>query len=295
MFQKNYCFVTGSDQILLSNARRGFPGRRGDASEVDFHISPLSFQSFMQLVSAKDKIVDQAKCLNNYLDCGGYLRAINDIYMHGKVTSATIKTYADWLLADFEKLGKSSRTLVETLSAILKCLSSQVTYTSLLDHIQNISKPTLIEYMEILERVSFIKILYAYDHNKKAPSIKKARKIYFRDPFHVHVAQYLVSKELSYSGPILVTESQLVELVVVNEYAHRHPCFYHKGQGEIDLVVIVDSRPKFIEVKWSKQIRPKDLKELQKYEDTMILAKESGHGSYGGIIVKPLVELLGVL
>ena len=35
--------LTGSDMLILSEARMRFPGRRGVADKVDFHLYPLSF------------------------------------------------------------------------------------------------------------------------------------------------------------------------------------------------------------------------------------------------------------
>ena len=41
--------LTGSDLSLMQAARMTFPGRRGKADEVDFHIYSLSFKAFLQL------------------------------------------------------------------------------------------------------------------------------------------------------------------------------------------------------------------------------------------------------
>jgi len=41
--------LTGSDMMILHEARMRFPGRRGRADEVDFHLYPLSFAETVKL------------------------------------------------------------------------------------------------------------------------------------------------------------------------------------------------------------------------------------------------------
>ena len=41
--------LTGSDMLILGEARMRFPGRRGRADEVDFHLYPLSFAETVHL------------------------------------------------------------------------------------------------------------------------------------------------------------------------------------------------------------------------------------------------------
>ncbi len=41
--------MTGSDLALIQDARMRFPGRRGRAGTVDFHLCPLNFREFVCL------------------------------------------------------------------------------------------------------------------------------------------------------------------------------------------------------------------------------------------------------
>jgi len=42
--------------------------------------------------------------------------------------------------------------------------------------------------------------------------------------------------------------------------------FYFKGQGEIDVIWLRDEVCQAVEVKWSRQIRPSDVKALQQFK-----------------------------
>jgi len=107
------CLVlTGSDMLILSEARMRFPGRRGMADEVDFHLHPLSFAETVRLKNILDE-QQQGSLLSNshevsasvvsllftafdeYLRHGGFLTAINDLATHGRILPATLRTYSD--------------------------------------------------------------------------------------------------------------------------------------------------------------------------------------------------------
>ncbi len=288
VFRKNFCIITGSDQILLQQARRGLVGRRGNAERVDFTMRTLSFREFHDLVKSKNYEKRYGELFKDFIICGGYLRAINDFYS-GTVRKATIKTYADWLIGDFEKQRKSIRTLIAILKSLVVCYSSQITFGSLLDHVQNISKPTLIEYIEILERMGVIFILYAYDQNKETGALKKARKIYLTDPFLFSVMNYLLGEHQG-TDKISTSESNIVEGIVVSEFMRRYPSFYLKGKGEIDLVYLKNKKPEYVEIKWGKQLRANDLKEIKRYKSARILAREDNVPVINNIPVKSIVK-----
>jgi predicted AAA+ superfamily ATPase len=95
-FDHGICLLTGSDTLILKEAAMRFPGRRGNSSQTDFHISPLSFYEYVHLLEPENHTQDNEKLstlFNQYLQCGGYLRAINDVAEHSDVLPATLQTY----------------------------------------------------------------------------------------------------------------------------------------------------------------------------------------------------------
>ena len=112
-FSRGICLLTGSDALILKEAAMSFPGRRGNSSQTDFHISPRSFFEYVNLLEPKNKKNDNEKLsvlFNQYLQCGGYLRAINDLAEHGHVLPATLQTYEQWIRGDFLRKGKKKDT-----------------------------------------------------------------------------------------------------------------------------------------------------------------------------------------
>lgn len=88
-----------------------FPGRRGRADQVDFHLHPLTFAETVQIKGltvkemSKETNVDKLyKLFYDYLKHGGYLTAINDMARFGSILPATLRTtlrtYSDWIRGD---------------------------------------------------------------------------------------------------------------------------------------------------------------------------------------------------
>jgi hypothetical protein len=67
-----------------------------------------------------------------------------------------------------------------------------------------------------------------------------------------------------------------------------HPTYYIKAEGEVDIAYVEGNRFKPIEVKWTRQLRPKDLKQILKYRDGRIWARTWNTEEIGGIPVEPL-------
>ena len=104
-FKRGLCLLTGSDTLILKEAAMRFPGRRGQSSKIDFHLYPLSFFEYVELLSQKANISNEKlfKLFKDYLVCGGYLTAINDFDKNGKINESIYLTYEQWIRGDFLK------------------------------------------------------------------------------------------------------------------------------------------------------------------------------------------------
>lgn len=290
-FRRGFCIVTGSDSIILKEAMSRFPGRRGEAEKTDFHLTPLDFREYLELTDPPLLASGNAEKLfepfDAYLQCGGYLRAINNLHQQGTVSPATFATFEQWIRGDFEKRGKSSEQLCQILKALLETLGSQVTFSTLAQRIGEISKPTVIDYCQMLERLDILFDLQAYDQNKRIGFPRKARKFHFWDPFILETVSRWLRRDLHLKQEIDLT-SVKVESVTASTFKRRFPTFYHKGKGEIDVVTLVYKKPVCLEVKWTGQIRSWDLEELQKKKPSFILTKISSPGILSGVQAIPL-------
>jgi predicted AAA+ superfamily ATPase len=276
-FTQGICLLTGSDTLILKEAAMSFPGRRGNANTTDFHIYPLTFSDYVDLVDPGYEKEAIPKLYDNYLQHGGYLRAINDYYGAGNVSEASFQTYEQWIRGDFLKQGKSEEYLLQVLRALFVTGVSQVSYSGLTQKIGLISKETCIDYCRLLQRMDILIELQAFDQNKKSGFPRKARKLHFFDPFIQRTIYQWLTREGIVGEKEL--ESELVEASVASHCHRFAKTYYFKGQGEVDVIFLSEGKVNAVEVKWSEKIRPADLKMLKQFETSWVVSKvlEPGH------------------
>ncbi len=290
-FRKGLCLLTGSDTVILKEAAMRFPGRRGSADQTDFHLYPLSFREYVNLVSKKKKVAGQLQTLFlDYLKCGGYLPAINAIGKNNTISNATFLIYEQWIRGDFIKRGKSEGVLVDVITALLKTGVSQISYSKLTQKIGTVSKDTVIEYCNLLERMDVLLILQAFDQNNKRGFPRKDRKFHFIDPFIHHTLNNWCHREGLISDQEL--ENTLVEAIVASNCNRFGKTFYFKGQGEVDVIQLINNKVVAIEVKWANQVRPNDLRMLKQFPNAKILTKQNISGNAEHIQSLPVYQFL---
>jgi predicted AAA+ superfamily ATPase len=285
--------ITGSDLAMIKEARVRFPGRRGENSQVDFHFFPLSFYEYMQLIAPKNEDYTGEQLNNqfqNYLIHGGYLTAINDFHKNGKIRDAVYNTYSDWIRGDIIKHGKNEHYLKEILLSFSVSCGSQVTWNSLSHHISIDHPSTVQSYAQLLVSMDAIFIQHAIMENKLLPAPKKAKKIYFSDIFVLHSIMQWLNKT-GYKT-IAIPESLLVETASVNHFRRWFATYYIKGvSGEVDIAYVREKKFHPIEIKWTTQIRTQDLKQIGKYQDSLVLTKNQT-GKIGNIKLETLSKYL---
>lgn len=286
------CILTGSDSVVLKEASQRFPGRRGSADRTDFHIHPLSFHEYLSLVApytlndAAANIEELYQQFDMFQQCGGYLKAINDLHTFGEVRKATFLTFEQWIRGDFEKRKKNPDVLLGVLKTIMETSTTQVSYSSLAHKMGSVVKETFIDYMGLLERMDIIFELEAFDQNTMLGFPKKARKIHFCDPFIMEtIARWLVAERRIGQKDLSPIKA---ESIVASECKRRFPSYYLKADGEIDVILVEGRKFTPVEIKWTNQLRPQDLKQLSKYKNSVILTKNSIEGRIGEIKAVPL-------
>ena len=304
--------LTGSDLVIIKEARMRFPGRRGTAVTVDFHLYPLSFLETVKLkkrfsTDALDRLMNPEiktttpsldrlyEEFELYLIHGGFLTAINDMAKHRRIMPATFSTYSDWIRGDVLKRGKQEHYLREVLEAIVKRYGSQVTWNALAHDLSIDHPKTVSDYVALLASMdaAFVQAALVEDKLKAAP--KKARKLMFADPFIFHaVSAWLTPSEDPYSRQVKLIVSdpdwaaRLAEACVVTHYRRYYPTYYIKAEGEVDVAYVDQNRFWPLEVKWTKQLRPKNLKQIAKYPNGRILTRSRQRGHILGIPTEPL-------
>ena len=312
MLENVVLLLSGSDLVIIKEARMRFPGRRGTAGIVDFHLYPLSFFEAVQLkkqfsaetlgrlldpeitptISSLDKLYEE---FDLYLVHGGFLTAINDLARHRRIMTATFATYSDWIRGDVLKRGKQEHYLREILAAIVRRYGSQITWNTLAHDLSIDHPKTVADYIALLASMDAAFIQSALIEDKLTAAPKKARKLMFADPFIFHaVRAWLTPHKDPYSQQVksIVSDpdwaARLAEASVVTHYRRYYPTYNIKAKGEVDVAYIDQDRFLPLEVKWTTQLRPKDLKQIAKYPNGRILTKSRQCGEILGIPTEPL-------
>jgi predicted AAA+ superfamily ATPase len=293
LLRSSACVITGSDKVMLEDATTRLPGRRGSGDKVNFEIQPLLFSEYLTLFTRGDVAIDLSEHFARYLVHGGYLPAINGFESKGSVPLSSTRTYQEWVMGDFLRLGKSKANLVQVLRAILATYGSPLSYPRLANHTEGLGKDSVHEYCTLLSRLGIIIVQPALDQNSLGPAQKKDRKFHFCDPFILRALAQLVNEaNASLEVP---EESAIVESICVAHFSRFLPTYYLKAEGEVDVVCVSKNSFQPIEIKWRKQVRPQDTKQLSKYSNGVILSRQEESGLLGKIPLLPLVPCLAQL
>ena len=310
MLEHTVLMLTGSDLGLIRDARMRFPGRRGRAEVVDFHMYPLSFRECLNLKNPGVNVTEiiyqpggvEADTLDiiygefdQYLLHGGYLTAINDLAESGQINQTTLNTYSDWIRGDMMKRGKQESYLREILTAIIKRYNSQVTWNALARDLSIDHPKTVADYIDLLENMDAVFVQPALLEDKLVAAPKKARKLMFCDPFIFHAVHAWVNPTVDpFNSQILPLvrdpewASRLVEAVVITHHRRFYPTYYIKARGEVDVAYIKKGQCCPVEVKWTNQLRPKDIKQVSQYPQGEIWTKTRSWGDINTIKTYPL-------
>jgi predicted AAA+ superfamily ATPase len=304
--------LTGSDMVIINEARMRFPGRRGRAGKVDFHLYPLSFGESIRLKGILDDDQQQMlrkhapeppaevmrllfKGFEEYLIHGGFLTAMNDLAAHGEIQPATIHTYSDWIRGDVLKRGRQEHYLREVVAAIIRRYCSQITWNNLLADMSIDHPKTVADYVQLLVSMDAAFIQPALQEEKLRPAPKKARKLMFTDPFIFHAMNAWVTSGRKNNTGIIsntladpVMAGRLAESCAVNHCRKFYPTFYIKAGGEVDIACVDGNRFWPVEVKWTGQLRPADLKQICKYPNGRIWSRKPACGKICGLPTVPL-------
>lgn len=170
-------------------------------------MSSLSFHDFIRLINPKiadSKLQREAwhkKWQNQlgyyfdiYLLTGGFISAINSFNNMGGVKQGIYSNFLYWQTLDIAKMGRDIFLFKQLMEKIINNIGQPVGYKTLARHTKAKTHLTVAEYINILESIFTIKVVYQSD-SKMHPSKSKAKKIFFQDPFlfwlfysHIHGA-----------------------------------------------------------------------------------------------------------
>ncbi|MDA3924630.1 MAG: ATP-binding protein [Kiritimatiellae bacterium] len=309
ILEETTLILSGSDSSILREAMKRFAGRRGRSARVDFVFHPLGFVETVKLkipelsglVTAcrdmdylidppgyKEHLSQLEKLFDEYLVHGGYLTAIADIMRDGTIADATFRTYAEWLRGDILKHNKQEKYLFEVLRGMMRTYASQISWVSLAKQLSIEHHKTVSDYVAILEDMNAVIIQEAFAEHTFSAAPKKAKKLYFEDPFIFHAVEKMLGQMSEKSTPALAES-----VAVAHFYRKYGKTYYIKGnKGEVDIVYLKDNMFFPVEIKWSAQIRPEDLKQVMIYQNGLILGRRRMSSKIGHV---PYISLIRYL
>lgn len=316
----NNCTVmaTGSQAINIKNATERLPGRKGTINDsYDKVLLPMKFVEYASLlnnnikelinqndlVSFKhredifkklitgeiDERLDKLNTyqneinnlLNEYMLTGGIPKVLNERIKTNIIHESIYTNYLESITGQWSELGKNETLLKQFGGAIIKSLTSHISWTNLAKEAALGSPNTATDYALALDDLLVLSIIHLYGEVKKIPIIQKDRKFYFRDPLFAHIFNGWINPNANFDTSLKyleddVNQSRIIESIVADHlirwafsmskkkqtYDYYNHVFYWKDDKnrEVDFVLYDGNTIEIpIEVKFRNKL---DLKEL---------------------------------
>lgn len=215
--------ATGSRAQSILRATERLPGRRGLTEDAyDRLLAPMRFSEFVcatdpaiagffserGLASADKKHgalhdamsgdapdimekvhsrfgSDLQRHLKSYMLSGGIPRIVDEMVRTGKIGRATYAAYRDGITSDWGRHGDCA--LEQLGRAIVDSTCSAVSWDGLRRQADLGGWESTRSGVLSLEDLSVVAVIYKYGERKKIPRLSGSKKIYFHDPFYMHL------------------------------------------------------------------------------------------------------------
>ncbi len=294
----NYCLlITGSHTLDIKYGIERLPGRTGKKGK-DFVLLPLNFSDYVSLI--KPKIANEIKKLNRlsvgeinlkvnhaktfdsdlrilfkqYLITGGFPLVINEFFSNKEIPEYIYELYIKWVAGDIVKWGKQEKTLIQLIKSVILKQSSALSWDSLAKDSEIKSHKTISSYVEALENMFVLLVLYFLEPNKKMPDFNKNKKLYFSDPFIFHTFNrkiYFKENEISSALIEATIISNLARLTYENLFPN---IFYWKNKKEVDALLKIKDDLFPFEIKYQTKITKQDYRGLYYFNKGILITKD---------------------
>lgn len=266
--------LTGSNVLDLRLSSERLPGRKGRVLETEIDFLPLSFAEFLFLVKPQWRSKNLGfyhyhlpklhKYFLDYLTTGGFLKTINEYQQTKTITPSTFKIYAEWIVGDLLKAGRNQETAINIIKRLFAHLTSPFSFYTIAEKTGINSHMTVIDYLDILERMFVIFKLQNFSICEGQSYPQKNKKAYFYDPFIYNtfrvLAESYLDDAINHIKNKTLVETQLPILAenTIAAYLKRkyQKLYYGKLKDkEIDFVSLYRGKYHFFEVKYQNQIK----------------------------------------
>ena len=220
--------------VILSASSYGGAKNKFNGNIKNITINNLAFGEFADLINPElfrgitpENYLERRDKLGYYLDIylltGGFISAINDYKENGAIGQNVYSNFLHWFLA---YVARSNRDIILTrqiMEKLILNLGSPIGYKTLTRKTKAKTHLTAAEYLNMLEAMFAVKTVYQSAGGE--PTSRKAKKVYFNDPFifwlfysyiHGSLNYYKLARERLHDDKVF---SALVENVVLSHLA----------------------------------------------------------------------------
>ena len=349
--------ATGSQAVNILNAAERLPGRKGRTTDpYDNLLTPIKFsefvemqdkeivqfirdqqllptasrkKEFLQLLSKEipekidrlhnNFIDDLNDYLYEYLLTGGTPKIVDEKIKTGFISPEMYVDYLDGIKGDWSPL-RNETLLKQFGGAMINSLGSSISWNKLRQQAQLSGWITAQEYALALKDLSIITIIQRYGEERKIPLIAKEKKLYFHDPFYLHMFNgWLGAKDpFELSEKFLsdeINQSRMVEGIVADHlirgmfslvenkqgFDYLNHIFFWKDQKgrEVDFVLYQeDDFEAPMEVKYRNRVDARELGGLGSFLDEtgvksgLVLSKNDLEERHDYLIIPTSVFLM---
>jgi uncharacterized protein len=264
----------------------------------------LDFKSFATLANPglKKKAISNIKNtdLDFYFDAycltGGFTSAVKSYFEKNAVAQSVYSNYLYWLIADIAKSGRDMIVMRHILEQVLAQAGGHLGFKTIAKRTAAGTHKTVAEYLDMLERMFAIRIVCQADKDGR-PTSRKAKKIYFTDPFlfwlfygyiHGSLDYWRFSRDRLHDKKIF---KYLIETVALShlgrtEAAGGREVFFWRDSikgDEIDFCVKIKKRTVPVLIRYGRKAGEKDFELLKKagFEKGIIITKSESGKSEG--------------
>ena len=239
-------------KVKFNNSFKNITVNNLDFSEFSNLINPELFKNLTQ-----ENYIKRQSRLEYYLDIyfltGGFISAINDYKKHGAIRQHVYSNFLHWFLTH---IGRANRDIILTRQIIEKLilnLGSSVGYKTLTRKTKAKTHLTAAEYLNILESMFAVKTVYQSENGEA--SSRKAKKVYFGDPFIFWLFYSYIHGSLNYYQ-------------LARQRLHDPAVFFHLVENVVFSHLFKDEENKI--TYWRDNIKKKEINFLVKHGKVVV-------------------------
>jgi hypothetical protein len=276
-------------------------------------VGSLAFAEFANLINPgffgkirPENYAGELKKIEYYLDIylltGGFISPLNDYKENGAVRQSVYSNYLNWFLVYIARAGRDIILIRQIMEKLILNLGAPVGYKTLTHKTKAKTHLTAAEYLNILESMFAVKTIYQAAGGR--PSSRKAKKVYFQDPFifwlfysyiHGSLNYWQLARERLHNSAVF---SHLVENTVfchLIKEAELEITYWRDNikKREINFLVKRDKKITPILIRYDKEISPADFTMLKGagFKKGIIISRDRLENK-NGISIMPLTYFL---